>query len=194
MSYITESDVLEYKQLIQKDSYKDTPAVSRVNYVISGWFSETCSADLSDGKDMQLIYDTFSLLFPYSGPIYRGIILEDITTLEGKNVLVSSTSEVGNALLFAGAIEDHGANPFTLRSGYKNNGYLVRAYVEYAFNLSDFMLYVLEHTTAIGLASDLDTYIYENEIITFLPQEKVIILIKEDNLNQLSLDEVKSFS
>lgn len=72
-----------------------------------------------------------------------------------------------NALSFTGAIQDYVYYPYIVNEDYDGYGYLLTNYTTTGLDLWELMLYIMERTTDSELANDLETVVYENEVIDF---------------------------
>lgn len=126
---------------------------------------------------LETLYEQFKDVFPYHGPIYRGIELKaPEVNVEGlrDNYLTSFTDQIEVAKHFAGITEEYG-NAVSKDS----TSYLIQTASTDCFALDQFLLRLIEITTNIDLQIVIEERIWENEKIAYFQIQNCSISISD---------------
>lgn len=169
---IKENYQLFYKAFIGESEYNSSHKyIHEVEKFLIYWLNGEYLENIED--HLKVLYEQFKDVFPYYGPIYRGIEIKASNIgLEGlrDKYLTSFTDQVEVAKHFAGLSKEYGNS-----IDKESTSYLIQTISTDCFALDDFLLKLMEITNNIDLQIVIEERIWENEKIAFFQIENCSI-------------------
>ena len=180
---LTENDINDFLTYDSKCDQDVPEGFMKVESTVLSWVRAASGKQLeSVRQSMVSLVNQLAKHFPFSGIVYRGVVLDSLNDLNTEPKLESFSCSRAQAIGFTGAVYSD-LTHLVIKDCYKNDGYLLNYNAIQALDLHKLLLHIQRHTPSESTLEILENYIDEREVLDITDYTQVFAYkITSENL------------